>query len=167
MGSTWVLSAPDGPHVGAMNHAIKERWCEPDIVAHNISITSQGGASSSDLFLKGFKFWTKETRNGLIHPDMFYVVSQFSWYWCWFGFVLCILNRFIVFIVFYFLASDQFAEDASEYATGQRSSTNSIRRRPSTNYTYMYILNKRFRLWFRFSILHYLHEFSQKKKLLF
>ena len=24
MGLTWVLSAPDGPHVGPMNHAIKD-----------------------------------------------------------------------------------------------------------------------------------------------
>ena len=23
MGPTWVLSAPDGPHVGSMNHAIR------------------------------------------------------------------------------------------------------------------------------------------------
>ena len=27
MGPTWVLSAPDGPHVGPMNHAIREGTC--------------------------------------------------------------------------------------------------------------------------------------------
>ena len=33
MGPTWVLSAPDGPHVGPMNLAIKGNymWCTPTI----------------------------------------------------------------------------------------------------------------------------------------
>ena len=26
MGPTWILSAPDGPHVGPMNHAISEMY---------------------------------------------------------------------------------------------------------------------------------------------
>ena len=31
MGPTWVLSAPDGPHVGPMNLAIRENHCWPDV----------------------------------------------------------------------------------------------------------------------------------------
>ena len=29
MGPTWVLSAPDGSHVGPMNRAIRDVWVDP------------------------------------------------------------------------------------------------------------------------------------------
>ena len=32
MGPTWVLSAPDGPHVGPMNLAIRDALFTPNVV---------------------------------------------------------------------------------------------------------------------------------------
>ena len=37
MGSTWVLSAPDGPHVDSMNLAIRESNQQKSAVSHEFS----------------------------------------------------------------------------------------------------------------------------------
>ena len=53
IGPTWVLSAPDGPHVGPMNPAIRASasvatstirislvlWCEPNKIKHNKTVS--------------------------------------------------------------------------------------------------------------------------------
>ena len=43
MGPTWVLSAPDGPHVGPMNFAIREIKLYPELLSHSHSNKAQSG----------------------------------------------------------------------------------------------------------------------------
>ena len=54
MGPTWVLSAPDGPHVGPMNLAIR--------VCHDVAIISSGGNKSyTESLLKFISIGFKST----------------------------------------------------------------------------------------------------------
>ena len=57
MGPTWVLSAPDGPHVGPMNLAIRVF-----IIWNNAGMLSIGppGTIFSDISIKNHTFWFKK-----------------------------------------------------------------------------------------------------------
>ena len=53
MGPTWVLSAPDGPHVGPMNLAIKDSTLSPEHsqkTLHSSVMKASYGMSSVNLY---------------------------------------------------------------------------------------------------------------------
>ena len=55
MGHTWVLSAPDGPHVGPMKLAIWEDYLEKDL--SNISFTSPSANEFTKYRCQGTKLY--------------------------------------------------------------------------------------------------------------
>ena len=52
MGPNWVLSAPDGPHVGPMNFAIRVPHCEPRYTVRDCDGTSDPLLKDANVFMK-------------------------------------------------------------------------------------------------------------------
>ena len=53
VGPTWVLSAPDGPHVGSMNLAIRGNNCTTDKASERVNKNIVGGVLMSVLWERG------------------------------------------------------------------------------------------------------------------
>ena len=66
MGPTWVLSAPDGPHVGPMNLAIRDNFATDDF--DNLQTSYDTSTTQITLSCCSFSLWRHqmETRSALL-----------------------------------------------------------------------------------------------------
>ena len=86
MGSTWVLPAPDGPHVGPMNPAIRDanRWCDTygtivEVGAlHDYLIRSTSGDETGGLLGGGYPSPTHTSPHTIMHRKYKFACPVFT-----------------------------------------------------------------------------------------
>ena len=103
MGPTWVLSAPDGPHVGSMNLAIRGAscllWfvlvCLWWILPIAIKVTSYARGSSYHRIYQTLRIWVNKTRQSDTHQSNTKPCQCFMGYNVWHSIIayLALINN--------------------------------------------------------------------------